>query len=73
MSAVADHMLKQLNDKASIVGDVIHQVNFYKPMRGNMRRPRAGSQVDLNEEEVEREVQKLNEDTDWDDPSLVDF
>jgi pantothenate kinase len=43
MSTVADNMLKALNDKAGIVGDVIHQFNFYKPMRGNMRRPRAMS------------------------------
>ena len=45
-------------------------------MRGNLRkqRSRAGSLVDEeNKEEVLREIQVINENTDFDDPKQIDF
>ena len=50
--------------------------NFYRPIRGNLRkqRSRAGSLVEEeNKEEVLREIQVINEITDFDDPKQIDF
>ena len=55
---------------------MVHLSNFYRPIRGNVRknRSRAGSLVDEeNKEEVLREIQIINETTDFDDPKQIDF
>lgn len=50
--------------------------NFYRPIRGNLRklRSRAGSLVEEeNKEVVLREIQEINETVDFDDPKQIDF
>jgi len=55
---------------------VVSLANFYRPIRGNLRknRSRAGSLVEEeNKEEVLKEIQEINETVDFDDPKQIDF
>lgn len=75
MSTVANNIQTELQ-KSNISVSVVHLSNFYRPIRGNVRknRSRAGSLVDEeNKEEVLREIQIINETTDFDDPKQIDF
>lgn len=38
MSTVAQSMKNELRDKAGIQSEIIHVIDFYVPLRGNMRR-----------------------------------
>lgn len=75
MSVVA----KSIHDdlvKSGISTSIVNVNNFYRPIRGNLRknRSRAGSLVEEeNKEEVLREIQVINETTDFDDPKQIDF
>lgn len=75
MSTVAKNIHDELT-KAKINCASISLVNFYQPMRGNLRkqRSRAGSLVEEeNKEEVLKEIEEINATTDFDDPKLIDF
>ena len=75
MSTVAHNIQTELQ-KSNISVSVVNLSNFYRPIRGNLRknRSRAGSLVDEeNKEEVLREIQVINETTDFDDPKQIDF
>lgn len=60
---------------AGITCSVLNLLDFYKPIRGNMRRSRsrAGSYEDLDEAKVIEEVKEINENVDFDDPKMIDF
>lgn len=74
MSTVADNMQTLLKQKAQIQSDIIHQIDFYKPIRGNMRRrPRTMSNQDLPEDQLVKELANINEEVDFDDPQQLDF
>jgi len=58
-----------LQQKAGIASDIIHQIDFYKPIRGNMRRrPRTNSTADVPEDQLHKELANINEEVDFDDP-----
>jgi hypothetical protein len=82
MSTVAKSMKKELYDKAGIPSEIINLIDFYLPIRGNMRRnrSRAGSlkpNEDGNENEssnkILKEIQTIDTETDFDDPKQVDY
>ncbi len=75
MSTVASNIKNELQ-KSNIATAVINLANFYRPIRGNLRknRSRAGSLVEEeNKEEVLKEIQEINENVDFDDPKQIDF
>jgi uridine kinase len=75
MSTVAKKIRFELA-RSNISTAVINLANFYRPIRGNLRkqRSRAGSLVEEeNKEEVLREINAINEATDFDDPKQIDF
>lgn len=77
MSTVAKNIRSELA-KSNISTAVVSLVNFYRPIRGNVRkqRSRAGSLVEeenKSKEEVLREINAINEATDFDDPKQIDF
>lgn len=75
MSTVAKNIRNELS-KSNISTAVVSLVNFYRPIRGNLRerRSRAGSLVEEEKkEEVLREINAINEATDFDDPKQIDF
>ena len=75
MSTVASNIKTELQ-KSNISTAVVSLVNFYRPIRGNLRkqRSRAGSLVEEeNKEEVLKEIQEINETVDFDDPKQIDF
>ncbi len=75
MSTVASNIKNELQ-KSNIATAVVNLANFYRPIRGNLRknRSRAGSLVEEeNKEEVLKEIQEINENVDFDDPKQIDF
>ena len=75
MSTVATNIRQELQ-KAGISTTIVSLVNFYHPLRGNLRksRSRAGSLVEEeNKQEVMGEIQAINEAVDFDDPKQIDF
>lgn len=75
MSTVAKNIKTELQ-KSNISTAVVSLANFYRPIRGNLRknRSRAGSLVEEeNKEEVLKEIQEINETVDFDDPKQIDF
>jgi hypothetical protein len=77
MSTVARNIQDDLRNKAGIDSAILNLVDFYVPIRGNMRRnrTRAGSLTleEENTDEVMREVKTINEQVDFDDPKQIDF
>ena len=61
--------------KANISVAIVSLLNFYRPLRGNIRkRSRAGSLVEEeNKEQVLKEIDHINETVDFDDPKQIDF
>ena len=75
MSTVATNIRQDLQ-KSGISTTIVSLVNFYYPLRGNLRksRSRAGSLVEEeNKQEVMGEIQAINEAVDFDDPKQIDF
>ena len=75
MSTVAKNIKSEL-DKSQITSTIINLIDFYKPIRGkiNKQRSRAGSLVEEeNKEEVLKQIEEINEQTDFDDPAQIDF
>ena len=75
MSTVSKSIADELV-RSGITCSIVNLVNFYRPIRGNLRkqRSRAGSLVEEeNKEEVLREIEVINENTDFDDPKQIDF
>ena len=80
MSTVAKSMKKELYDKAGIPSEIINLIDFYLPIRGNMRRnrSRAGSlkpneDSNENDNKILKEIQTIDTETDFDDPKQVDY
>ena len=70
MITVASKVKRELQ-KSNISANIVSLVNFYQPIRGNLRkkRSRAGSLVEEEKkEEVLSEIQAINEAVDFDDP-----
>lgn len=75
MITVASKVKRELQ-KSNISANIISLINFYQPLRGNLRkkRSRAGSLVEEeNKEDVLNEIQAINEAVDFDDPKQIDF
>ena len=75
MSTVAVNIRDELA-KSNISVAVVSLLNFYRPLRGNLRknRSRAGSLVEEeNKEAVLKEIEAINEAVDFDDPKQIDF
>ena len=75
MSTVARNIRNELT-KSNISTAIVSLANFYRPIRGNVRknRSRAGSLVEEeNKEEVLAEIRAIDETTDFDDPKQIDF
>ena len=75
MSTVAVNIRNELS-KANITVEVVSLVNFYKPLRGklNKQRSRAGSLMEEEKkDEVLKEINYINENTDFDDPKQIDY
>ena len=75
MSTVAKNIKSELT-KSNISTAIVSLVNFYHPLRGNLRksRSRAGSLVEEeNKQEVLGEIHAINEAVDFDDPKQIDF
>ena len=75
MSTVATNIRSELS-KGNITVEVVSLVNFYKPLRGklNKQRSRAGSLMEEEKkDEVLKEINYINENTDFDDPKQIDF
>lgn len=75
MSSVAKNIKEDL-ERAGISSTIINQIDFYKPLRGkvNKQRSRAGSLVEEeNKEEILKEIEEINQQVDFDDPSQIDF
>ena len=75
MITVASKVKRELQ-KSNISANIVSLVNFYQPIRGNLRkkRSRAGSLVEEEKkEEVMNEIQAINETVDFDDPKQIDF
>jgi len=71
MSTVAHKIQDELKSKAGIDSAILNLVDFYVPIRGNMRRhrSRAGStNLEENKEVIEHEIEAINEHVDFDDP-----
>lgn len=80
MSTVAQSIKNELRDKAEIQSEIIHSIDFYVPLRGNMRRQRsrASSLVPDNEDQITKqqiykEISEIDTVTDFDDPKQMDF
>jgi len=59
MSTVAKSMKMELQNKANIAAEIINLIDFYNPIRGNMRRnrSRAGSLIgDENDKEANAKI-----------------
>ena len=75
MSTVATNIRSELS-KGNITVEVVSLVNFYKPLRGklNKQRSRAGSLMEEEKkDEVLKEINYINENTDFDDPKQINF
>lgn len=76
MSTVAHKIQDELAAKAGISSSILNLVDFYHPIRGNLRRnrTRAGSMnIEENKEEIEQELEIINEHVDFDDPKQIDW
>ena len=76
MSTVARNIQEELRSKSGIRSSIIDLADFYRPIRGNMRRnrSRAGSLAEEeNKEDVMNELNEINANTDFDDPKQIDF
>ena len=80
MSTVAKSIKDELYNKSGIQTEILNLIDFYLPLRGNMRREgrsRAGSLVinenEENKEEIIKEINTINQATDFDDPKMIDF
>jgi len=66
-----------LKKRAGIDSAILNLVDFYVPLRGNMRRNRIKScsttNIEEKKEEIQREVEIINEQVDFDDPKQIDF
>uniref|UniRef100_A0A7S3CSX4 Phosphoribulokinase/uridine kinase domain-containing protein n=1 Tax=Strombidium rassoulzadegani TaxID=1082188 RepID=A0A7S3CSX4_9SPIT len=54
---------------------ILNLINFYKPIRGNMRRSRANSMVDdqRDEKEIKEEIREVYRRIDFDSPDAIDW
>lgn len=78
MSTVARSMKNELQNRAKISAEIINLIDFYVPIRGNMRRNRSRSSSlipnDENSEiEVLKEIKTIDTEVDFDDPAAVDY
>ena len=78
MSTVARSMKNELQNRANISAEIINLIDFYVPIRGNMRRNRSRSSSlipnDENSEiEVLKEIKTIDTEVDFDDPAAVDY
>ena len=79
MSTVANSIKEMLKTNYNIQTEIFNQIDFYVPIRGNLRRyrPRAGSLLldgnDEQKEAVYQEIKIINDETDFDDPRQIDF
>lgn len=67
MSTVATSIKDELLEKAGIETEILNQIDFYRPIRGNLRREgrsRASSIIiegnEENKEEIIREIKIIN-------------
>ena len=75
MSTVAKSIKADM-EKSGIKTEIFSLLNFYKPIRGELKksRSRAGSLVEEEKkEEVKKEIDAINEKVDFDDPQQIDF
>lgn len=62
MSTVAHKIQDELKSKSGIESVILNLIDFYVPIRGNMRRKRAGSMnVEESKEVIEHEIEIINE------------
>lgn len=75
MSTVARNVQDELKKRAGVESAILNLVDFYVPIRGNMRRNRTKSMeyTEENKEEVQHEIEIINEQVDFDDPKQIDF
>ena len=75
MSTVAKNIKAEL-DRSGISSERFTLLDFYKPIRGELKqsRSRAGSLCEEeNKEIVKKEIDQINERVDFDDPKQIDF
>ena len=75
MSTVAKTIKADLQ-RSGISSERFTLLDFYKPLRGDLKksRSRAGSLVEEEmKEQVKKEIDAINEQVDFDDPKQVDF
>ena len=75
MSTVAKNIKADLY-RSGISSERFTLLDFYKPLRGDLKksRSRAGSLVEEEtKEQVKKEIDAINEQVDFDDPKQVDF
>ena len=70
-STVANFIKEKLPDAV-----ILNLINFYKPIRGNMRRSRANSYIDdslKDLEELREEKREIYRNNDFDTPEAIDW
>lgn len=76
MSTVSFQIKEELKRKAGIESAILNLVDFYVPIRGNLRRKRkrAGSMnMEEDKDQIEHELDVINEHVDFDDPNMIDW
>ena len=82
MSTVAKNIMDDLYNKSGIEAQILNLIDFYKPMRGNLRRvtrERKNSLLpsddkdELTNDAIMNEIQHINQEIDFDDPDQIDW